>query len=470
MKQVCLCVLLFMTCYTLKAQLASTKLGTAVSVLENDPQMKYGIMSMVVINAATGKMVYQRNENIGLPPASTQKLFTSIAAFDLLGPSFRYSTKLSYRPKDRFSPDPAFYLTGSGDPTLGSWRWKATNEKTVWYEWMQAIQGTGIAVKDSVKLVFVNPGFSEKAFPDGWIWQDIGNYYGAGAHAINWRENQFDLHFEPGKSAGDPVSFQYFDPSYVSFKTNLPELSTGAEGSGDNGYVYLSAADNDMLEVSGTLPAGTKDFSISAAHPNTEKFLFSFLNNSVYHDINPSPVLFKSYAESRSENIPGEAKVVSEHLSPILDSMNYWFLKKSINLYGEAFIKTIAFNKTGFGSTENGVDIIRDFWSERGIEPEALNIIDGSGLSPQNRVTAAALVQAIRYARTRPWYGSFYYSLPEINGMKMKSGSIGGSRAFAGYHKNSRGEEYIFAIMVNNYSGSSSAIVRKMWKVLDVLK
>jgi D-alanyl-D-alanine carboxypeptidase/D-alanyl-D-alanine-endopeptidase (penicillin-binding protein 4) len=54
--------------------------------------------------------------------------------------------------------------------------------------------------------------------------------------------------------------------------------------------------------------------------------------------------------------------------------------------------------------------------------------------------------------------------------MKMKSGSIGGARAYAGYHKATSGKEYSFSIIVNNFDGSSAEIVRKMYKLLDVLK
>ena len=100
----------------------------------------------------------------------------------------------------------------------------------------------------------------------------------------------------------------------------------------------------------------------------------------------------------------------------------------------------------------------------------ALNILDGSGLSPQNRVTAHSLVKVLQFARQRSWYQSFYHSLPVYNGMKIKSGSIGGARSFAGYHTSSKGDQFIVAIIVNNYDGSSTDIVRKMYKVLDVLK
>ena len=163
-------------------------------------------------------------------------------------------------------------------------------------------------------------------------------------------------------------------------------------------------------------------------------------------------------------------KLLGTIYSPPLDSVAYWFLQKSINLYGEALLKTMAYEKSGVGSTEKGVELLKDLWSKNGIEKPALNIVDGSGLSPQNRVTTNALVIALQYAKTRDWYSSFYNALPLYNGMKMKSGTIGGAKAFAGYHTSKGGTEYTFAIIINNYDDAAGSIVPKMFKVLDELK
>jgi D-alanyl-D-alanine carboxypeptidase/D-alanyl-D-alanine-endopeptidase (penicillin-binding protein 4) len=99
-----------------------------------------------------------------------------------------------------------------------------------------------------------------------------------------------------------------------------------------------------------------------------------------------------------------------------------------------------------------------------------LNIYDGSGLSPLNRVTTHVQVEILKYARQRPWYSSFFNAIPEYNSMKMKSGSISDVKGFCGYHTSADGTQYIFSFLVNNYSGSSSALVNKMFKVLDLLK
>ena len=95
---------------------------------------------------------------------------------------------------------------------------------------------------------------------------------------------------------------------------------------------------------------------------------------------------------------------------------------------------------------------------------------DGSGLSPLNRVTTHAQVEILKYARSKDWFPNFFAALPEFNNMKMKSGTISDVKGFCGYHTSKDGKEYIFSFLVNNYSGRSSHLVNKMYKVLDILK
>jgi serine-type D-Ala-D-Ala carboxypeptidase/endopeptidase (penicillin-binding protein 4) len=158
------------------------------------------------------------------------------------------------------------------------------------------------------------------------------------------------------------------------------------------------------------------------------------------------------------------------HYSPSLDSIVYWFMKKSINLYGEALAKTIAFEKTGVGSTDSGVAVIRRFYNDKGFDIASLKIKDGSGLSPQNRVTAEALCKVLLYAKNQTWFPYFLQAFPRYNNMNLKSGTIGGVKSYTGYHTAADGKQYVVAIIVNNFDGTAGSIEKKMFKVLDVLK
>ena len=162
-------------------------------------------------------------------------------------------------------------------------------------------------------------------------------------------------------------------------------------------------------------------------------------------------------------------KVILEYQSPTLDQLVFWFLNKSINLYGETFVKTMAKEKTQTPTFESGVKYLKNFWKEKGIDGRMINFVDGSGLSPQNYASAKAEVQALLWAKKQPWFTSYYDGFPVMaNAMKMKSGSIKDSRGFAGYHASKAGKKYVFAIIMNNYQAED--LSNALYKVLNVLK
>jgi serine-type D-Ala-D-Ala carboxypeptidase/endopeptidase (penicillin-binding protein 4) len=465
-------VYLFICLFVYSAAMGQAPAGIAAAVreFEADVQMKYAMLGFAVMDARTGKMVYERNANTGLAPASTQKIITSAAAFELLGKDYRYKTQLGYTGKitaGKLEGD--LYMNGSGDPTLGSKRYAATGEEVLLKQWIAAVKRQGIK-EISGDVTTSEAGFSHQGIPNGWIWEDVGNYYGAGAFKLNWKENQYDLKLSSGNAVGDSVKVINPSDAFGS-AAFVNELRTAAKGTGDNAYIYLPTGYNRAGLLAGTIPAGERSFSISGAISSPVRELVYDLTYALMEedDIHVNAPEHNSYFSHDPAEL-SEVQYFHTHQSPPLDSINYWFMRRSINLYGEALVKTIAYEKKRPGSTAEGVKLVRDFFQERGIDKNAINIVDGSGLSPQNRVTAGSLVSVLQFARTRPWHASFYESLPTYNGMKLKSGSIGGARAFAGYHTSKAGKEYIIAIIVNNYSGASSEIVKKMYKVLDVLK
>jgi D-alanyl-D-alanine carboxypeptidase/D-alanyl-D-alanine-endopeptidase (penicillin-binding protein 4) len=120
-------------------------------------------------------------------------------------------------------------------------------------------------------------------------------------------------------------------------------------------------------------------------------------------------------------------------------------------------------------STDNGVEVEQNFWKAKGIDPNSLAIVDGSGLSPGDRVTTQTMARILQSAKDQNWFPDFYESLPVYNNMKMKSGSILNVLTYAGYQTHN-GRELCFSIMVNNYNGSSRGVKEKVFRVLDELK
>lgn len=441
------------------AQTISKKVEAAYIQFEKDPQLTNAISSLYIIEDKSAEIIFNRNGKIGLAPASTQKIITSISACELLGKGFVYTTSFNTATDD--NGNKILYIIPSGDPTLGSSRWKKTNPEIVIGNILKKLPVVTYAA-----IVIDSSNWEAGNIPDGWMWQDIGNYYGAGAEKLSWRENQFDILLKSGNKIGDPVTIVSTIPSSLYQYTLKSYITSARSGSGDNAYIYFQPNDNNGI-IKGTIPVNENRFSISGALPSGTLQFVNELKDTLtkLNRLAPSNQSFTAYSGTYKNFTSFHTET-----SPPLDSIVYWLNGKSVNLYAEALIKTIGFIKKGTGTTDNGLEIVKNFWKEKGIAETELNMFDGSGLSPLNRTTTHAQVQILKYARQQSWFSSFYESLPLYNGMKMKSGTITNVKGFTGYHTSSTGKTYIFSFLVNNYNGSASALVRKMYKVLDVLK
>ncbi len=448
------------------SQTITQRIDKAVQILLKDEQMKHAIMSLYVVETKTGKTVYHLNEEFGLSPASTQKIITASTAYELLGEGYRFKTLLGYDGKIGNNVlHGNLYITGYGDPTLGSWRYTQTKRDSVLNKILADLKEKNIQ-EIAGDIILDESNFSYQPLPGGWPWDDIGNYYGAGAWGIDWNENQYDILLRPGQHEGDSVGIKGTNPeteySFLNF------LKTGEQGSGDNAYIFMPLfSSSGFLE--GSVPVSDTTFTISGSlsHPAVQfgkelKKILLVNNVDVTGEIR---TLMQPIKQQQAIPI-----IIDSFFSPSLDSMVYWFLQKSINLYGEAFIKTIALENDSLGSTERGVELVKQFWQQRGIDSSAINMIDGSGLSPQNQITTKSLVEILQYAKNASWFNSFYDALPTYNNMKMKSGTIAGVKAFAGYHASRQGTQYTFAVIINNYDTSKGSIVQKLFKLLDALK
>ncbi len=461
-------------------QTVTQKLQKAFITFEKDSQLKHAISSLYVIDANTGQVVFNKNSQIGLAPASTQKIITSVTAFELLGKDYRYKTEMGLTTRlENGLTGQNLNIIGNGDPTFGSWRWERTKKGNVLNDFVGVLKKNNlIFITDSYN--FATTHFEEISIPDGWIWQDIGNYYGASAMAINWGENQIDVILSSGSKIGDSVKVVETIPR-LSSSSVYSMLTSAAKGSGDNAYAYFEIGpSNSNIILKGTIPINEKEFKISITLPDPHLTFTDNLFDSSFAQGQREGKTWLKFGLRNQDYIAHlngvevkkrtDFKLLYTHYSPTLDSIIYWFNKKSINLYGEALIKTFAYEKNKFGSTDSGVAIVKKFWKEKGLDEDELGIVDGSGLSPLNRVTSHSQVEILKYAKTKDWFPYFFASLPEYNGMKIKSGTIRGVKVFCGYHKAKNGKEYIFSFLVNNYNGSSSSLVNKMYKVLDILK
>ena len=447
-----LCSQLFFAQNTVQKLDAATR-----NLMDSAPAYSANISFYVADDA--GNFVYEYQGNKGLSTASTQKIFTAAAALETLGKNYTYKTTSSYTGNiSSGTLTGNLVISSNGDPTLGSWRYEGWKPENFKQKLISAIKQKGIS-KISGDLVIDDVYFDFQTVPGGWPWDDMGNYYGAGVWSVNWRENQFDMNLQNGRIKDFNIPLE--NVKWVN------EVKTG--GSSDQSLIF-TAPYSDVALINGTLPA--KAMMVSGAIPNPPLQLGVEVKNWLAEngiDIS-GKVITNSQQKIQGREIitAPKSNIFFTHESPTLDKMVYWFLKKSVNLYGETFVKTLGKEKKGKGSFEAGIDYMKEFWKGKGINEAMINFADGSGLSPQNYVSARAEVQALLWSRKQPWFSSFYEGFPEQNGMKMKSGTIRNIKSFAGYHTSSKGNKYVYSIIINNYQGGS--VSDALFKVLNHLK
>lgn len=441
------------------AQSVSQKIDAATKQLLNSTPAYSANLSFYVADEA-GNFIYEYNGNKGLSTASTQKIFTAAAALETLGKNYQWKTTASYSgniSNGELNGD--FFIQSTGDPTLGSWRYEGYKPENFKEKLISAIRAKGIS-KISGDLIIDDSYFDFQTVPGGWPWNDMGNYYGAGVWGTNWRENQFDINTN-GKD------IKNYNVELPNSKT-VNDLKTA--GSSDQSLIF-SAPHSEVIYINGSLPA--KNMTISGAMPNPPLQLASevkewFKQNNIEFSGKISTISQQRIDGQKIAKFPSE-NVFFEYKSPTLDKVVYWFLRKSVNLYGETLVKTMAKEKRREGSFKAGIDFMKDFWKAKGINSFMINFADGSGLSPQNYVSARAQVQALLYAKKQTWFNDFFEGFPtQGNGMKMKSGTMKDTKSFAGYHTSKDGKKYVFSIIINNYQGNN--VSEALYKVLNTLK
>lgn len=443
------------------------KLEKATRELLNTPEMYSANMSFYVADGE-GNYIYEYQGNKGLSTASTQKIFSAIAALELLGKDYQYATKIYISGSvDRGILRGDVVLVSEGDPTLGSWRYTGYKPEDFKSKLITAIKNQGINNIEG-NLIIDDSYFDFQNIPGGWPWNDIGNYYGAGVWGVNWRENQFDIHINGGNSIGTFTSVKGF--SYPLKQVNwVNETKSAGRETGDRSIIY-TAPHSGVAHINGTLPMG-KTTTVSGSTPNPPlqlgvEIMQWFKENGI--NFNGKVITASQELIEKGSFSASKGKEILVYHSPTMDKIVYWFMRKSVNLYGETIIKTLGKVKNNDSSYSSGIKVLKDFWKGKGIQPSMINFADGSGLSPQNYVSARAEVQALLWARKQSWFPVFEESLPLYNGMKMKSGTIKDAKAYTGYHTSKTGQKFVFAVIVNNYAGRD--VNDKLFRLLNNLK
>ena len=466
-------------CCPLAAQApAMPRLAAAVDALNRDPDMQGASWSLTVLDAATGAELLSQDPHRNLATASTMKVLTTATALAVLGADYRFPTRLAYSGSLRegvLTGD--LYVQGSGDPSLGSDRFgEAGLPSQLLHDWSGRIQAAGIR-EIRGRIIGDDRYFSTQITPGEWPWEDMGNYYGAGASGLNYRENYYRLDLKPGPQAGAATQVLRTEPALPEIRF-VNELLTGAPGSGDQAYIY-GAPYTALRYLRGTIPAGRSVFSIKGSLPDPAHLLATDLQEELAAcgiTTSGGATTTRRLIQA-GENLPAGLTPVHTHLSPPLHELVRETNMESLNLYAEALARAAAVARGEVGASEPAMALIQAYWQQQGVATDRMYLRDGAGLAPGNALSTYQLAQVLVKARRAPYGEALYASLPvagrsgTLKGMlkgtaaegrlRAKSGYIAGVRGYAGYVTTVEGRELAFVMLANYYSCSAAAMRRK---------
>lgn len=446
----------------------------AVNFLTSHPITGQANMSVLVQNLNTGEVIDEYRSDKVVPPASVMKLLTTAAALEMMGPGFRFPTVLEYTGTiENGVLHGDLYVRGGCDPSLG---WKGRN--AFLNQWVKAVKAAGIQRIHGAVVADMTMLDGEAQNPN-WLCEDAGNYYAPGIFALNYYGNTMNIVLESG-APGTVARVLKTEPavSDIRFINHIRCDKITYDGAFVSGLPYSCER-----YLTGAVPSNLGTFGVKGDLPNPGLLLARHFtaklreagvevrHEAVYRaDYNPlTPPRTELYIH------------YSEPLSEIIKETNL----NSNNLYAEALFRYLGTRYTLPGTIHNSQDLLRDYWRRRGVNVQNAIIKDGCGLAPQDAVSAKAFVQLLTVMHTSPNAEAWMASLP-VSGksgtltslcpktvlegrIHAKSGTIAGTKNFAGYIDAPNGDTWVFAILINSAPGKAKNIQHVIQKyLLDV--
>jgi PBP4 family serine-type D-alanyl-D-alanine carboxypeptidase len=428
------------------------------------------------------KVLYEKNATRCFRPASNMKVFTTVLAFEHLGPDYVFHTSFYARGdiKDGVLHGD-LVIVGHGDPSI-SGNYEAGSPDIGHYldETVQKIKEAGIHSIDG-RLIGYTGFFDEVTIRKTWEWDDLGEYYATPVTDLSLNDGWIEIRISTDRNSRPTVTYQPEITPDVNITVELdPKLDT------DEWKVKREWGTNHFHIRGPDTPSCEKEFHYSVWHPG-QQFL-----EVLRGKLNEEGIGVKGHSEIQRNTGESGLSFLFNYYSASLAEVAKVLMKKSQNHYADSFLKTTAHRVLGEGSFQHGEELMTLLLEKAGrvtktpLDLTGFSMMEGSGLSAHDYIQPVYMVALLRYALNKPWSKQWLdtFSIMGVDGTLLhrgralsdqsgrvfaKTGYIYRSRCLSGYVECRSGEPLIFSILVNNYGCKTSEINEIQDKICGIL-
>lgn len=456
-------VLLLINFFFFSSAGTQNELQNKINILVNSGFYKHANIGISVRDTKTGELIADIEKDKLMIPASSLKLLTTLASLDVLGSNFRFKTRISY--DGILHADGTLqgniYIEGSGDPCLGSDRIPGVlSSDALILKIADDIKKAGVVCLEG-NVIADESVFNSFPVSPTWQWNDLGNYYASGAWGLNINENLYNIWYDRNGPVGSLTKVAFYEPNIPNLQIQN-EVIVGNRYSGDNAYIF-GGPYNYGKRVVGSIPQGKNLFKIKGSLPDPPLF-FAYRVLKALEQCKIGGYTFKTMF--RDDGTKKMRKEISLYESPDLKTIVRYTNEVSINLYAESILKTLGAIKLNNGSGSGGIDIIKKYIKNKGLDATPLIMEDGSGLSTRNLITPDlmsnflseylqnidfnVLKEILPAAGERGTVRQLLTGSPAKGKVWLKSGSMDKILTYAGYCETASGKIVSFSVFLNN--------------------
>lgn len=421
------------------------------------------VASACVIDLRTQTTLFEYNADAALVPASNMKVFAMAVSLVELGPDFKFQTLLA-------GDGHNLMLVGDGDPGFGDAKLTARRGEltlAVFDRWADTLLRSGHRVIPG-DLIYDDFLFADDSIHPSWESEDLGKWYAAPVTALTINDGCLDVSLVPVGQQSPALAVSVIPTN--SLATLMNEAKFASNGSpllhhipGTRNYRITGATD--------------KAYTFGpVAFPDPAMLCADALKTA----LQKKGVTIKgSVRRGRVRNpagfLPLQVRILDIHATPLSDVLNRAG-KDSQNLFAECLLKRAGYawdRRHGasqpVGAWATGASAVVEMLQRAGINGDGLRVADGSGLSRENRCSARQLAALNAWLHRSPYADVYRESLAvagvdgslrkrmksEDGRVRGKTGTMRGIRTLSGYVDDDSGPRYAFAVMFNNYPGTS---------------